>query len=235
MNTTLAILIALAAVVVVVGAVVVAQRRRSQQLRSHYGAEYIAAVDELGDKRKAEAELKAREKRIERLDIRPLSLEETDRYAARWRRVQADFVDDPGGAIADADALLSEVMHARGYPVSDFEQRAADLSVDHPRMVSNYRISHEVALRHARGEAGTEDLRRALIHYRDLFEELVEPPAAVRRPAEPRTFREEHQDERAARAREDERHEPRADDRATRPGERRDDKRNGRGGGAPLV
>jgi hypothetical protein len=228
-------LVAIAAVVVLVGAVVVAQRRRSQKLRAHYGAEYIAAVDELGDRHKAEAELKAREKRIERLDIRPLSLEETDRYGARWRRVQADFVDDPGGAIADADALLSEVMHARGYPVSDFEQRAADLSVDHPRLVSNYRISHEVALRHARGEAGTEDLRRALIHYRDLFEELVEPPAAVQRPAEPRTFREEPQDdERAARAR-DERHARRTDDRAARPGERRDDTRNGRGGRAPHL
>jgi hypothetical protein len=223
MNTTLAIVIALAAVVVVVGAVVYAQRRRSHHLRAHYGSEYIAAVDELGDRRKAEAELKAREKRVERLKVRPLEPAEAERYAARWRRVQADFVDDPRQAVADADALIGEAMKARGYPVSDFEQRAADLSVEHPKLVADYRISHEVAMR---PDAGAEDLRLAMIHYRDLFEELVEPPRG--RPDESRSFREETQDERAARARDED--ERRTDDRAAR--ERRGRQGDGR---APLL
>jgi hypothetical protein len=222
MNTAIAILIALAALVVVIGAVVYAQRRRSKEMRARYGAEYIAAVDELGDRRKAEAELKRREKRVEAFRIRPLDPEESDRYAARWRRVQADFVDDPGVAIAAADELVGEVMHARGYPVADFEQRAADLSVEHPKLVADYRIAHELAVRHARGEAGTEDLRLAMIHYRDLFADLIEAqPVQARRPAEPRTFREEPQDERAARVRDDEQ-ERSADDRAAR--ERRSDR-----------
>lgn len=226
MNTTLAILIAVVAVAAIFGAVLYAQSRRSHRMRAHYGSEYIAAVDELGDRRKAEAELKAREKRVERLKVRPLEPDEADRYAARWRRVQADFVDDPGAAISDADRLIGEVMKARGYPVSDFEQRAADLSVDHPKLVADYRIAHEVASRHARGDAGTEDLRMAMIHYRDLFAELVEPPTV--RPDEQRTFREEPQDERAARARNE--GERRADDRATRKRGRRDGE-----GRAPLV
>ena len=228
MDTTLAILIALAAAVVVIGAAAYLRRRRSQKLRARYGAEYIAAVDELGDRHRAEAELKSREKRVQRFDIRPLTPEQADGYAARWRKVQADFVDEPGAAVTAADALLADVMEARGYPVGDFEQRAADLSVDHPRLVSNYRISHEVALRHGRGEAGTEDLRRAMIHYRDLFEQLVEPPRESRRPDEPRTFKEEPHDERTARAR-DEEHGRTLDDGAAR--ERGAD----RGGRAPLV
>jgi len=207
------------------------QRRKSQTMRAHYGAEYIAAVDEMGDRRKAEAELKHREKRVESFDIRPLSRVETDGYVERWRMVQADFVDDPGAAIARADDLLGEVMHARGYPVSDFEQRAADLSVAHPKLVSDYRLAHEVAVRHARGEADTEDLRRAMIHYRDLFADLVEAPGEPRRPQEPQSFREESEDEPTTRAR-DEADERRADHRAVR--ERRRDNRT-RGGRAPLV
>jgi hypothetical protein len=215
-NTAIVVLIAVA--ILAVGIVLYIQRQRSRRLRSHYGAEYIAAVDELGDRRKAEAELKQRERRVERFDLRPLRADEADRFAGRWRKVQAEFVDDPGGAVAAADALLAEVMHARGYPVSDFEQRAADLSVEHPKLVSDYRIAHEVALRHGRGEAGTEDLRRALIHYRDLFADLIEP-ADARRSPEPRSFREELHDERAARIRTDE-EERAADDRTAREGRR---------------
>jgi hypothetical protein len=228
MDTPVLIVIALAVLAVIVGVGLYTQRRKSQQMRAHYGAEYIAAVDELGDRRKAEAELKRREKRVERFDIRPLAPGETDRYVERWRKVQADFVDDPWAAIDRADELLGEVMHARGYPVSDFEQRAEDLSVDHPKLVSDYRIAHEVALRQARGDDGTEDLRRAMLHYRELFAELVESPPE---PAEPRSFREEPEDERTARVR-DERQEQRADDRAAR--KRRGRDRSGRGG-APLV
>lgn len=206
MNTDAVILVAIAIAIVaaVVVAVTYAQRRRSQQMRAHYGAEYIAAVDELGDRRRAEAALKRREKRVEAFHVRPLTPQEADRFASRWRRVQAEFVDDPRSSIGDADDLLGEVMRARGYPVSDFEQRADDLSVEHPKLVAHYRVAHEVAVRHARGEADTEDLRRAMIHYRDLFAELVEPPAADGREAEPRTFREEPEDERAARLRDEE-------------------------------
>ncbi|CAN7564389.1 hypothetical protein LJR219_004094 [Phenylobacterium sp. LjRoot219] len=204
MNTAAAILVALVALAVVLGAVAYVQRRKSQRLRAHYGAEYLVAVDELGDRRKAEAALKQREKRVETFHIRPLSLEEADRFAARWRKVQAEFVDDPRSAIGDADAVLGEVMRVRGYPVSDFEQRADDLSVEHPKLVTHYRIAHEVAVRHARGEADTEDLRQAMIHYRDLFADLVEPPVDSARQDEPRTFREEPEDERAARVRDEE-------------------------------
>lgn len=206
MNTDVAILVALAiaAIAVVIGVALYAQRRKSERLRAHYGAEYIAAVDELGDRRKAESALKRREKRVEAFHIRPLHPEETDRFSSRWRRVQAEFVDDPRSAIGDADDLLGEVMRVRGYPVSDFDQRADDLSVEHPKLVTHYRIAHEVALRHARGEADTEDLRQAMIHYRDLFADLVEPPAEAGRTDEPRTFREEPEDERAARLRDEE-------------------------------
>lgn len=204
MNTDAAILVAVAIVIVaaVLVAVTYAQRRRSQQMRAHYGAEYLAAVDELGDRRRAEHALKRREKRVEGFHIRALTREESARFASRWRRVQAEFVDDPRASIGDADDLLGEVMRARGYPVSDFEQRADDLSVEHPKLVTHYRIAHEVAVRHARGEADTEDLRQAMIHYRDLFADLVEPPVAVR--DEGRSFREEPEDEPTARLRDEE-------------------------------
>ena len=208
-NITLVILIAVIALVVVAGGLFLRQRR-SKQMRAHYGAEYIAAVDETGDRRKAEHELKAREKRVKTFDIRPLDRTEIDAFVARWREAQAQFVDDPGGAILNADGLLADVMRARGYPVTDFEQRAADLSVDHPKLVSNYRIAHDVADRHGRGEAGTEDLRRALIRYRELFEDLLEPAEPGRRvPDEPRAFATEDTD----------------DERATRPADRDDDRR----------
>jgi hypothetical protein len=232
MNTALAIVLAVAAVVIVFGGVLYAQRRRSRLMRARYGAEYAATVDEVGDRRRAEAELKRREQRVQAFDIRPLSAGEAERYAERWRRVQAEFVDSPGAAIARADELLGEVMHARGYPVGDFEQRAADLSVDHPKLVADYRAAHEVAQRHARGEAGTEDLRRAMIHYRDLFEELVERLPEPQRPPEPRSFQAEPQDERAAPGR-GEIEDVRAEEPAARQRRRRDDRTGG--GPAPRV
>jgi hypothetical protein len=232
MDTDLAIALGVVVLLLVVGAVIYAQRRKSQQMRSRYGAEYIAAVDETGDRRKAEAELRQREKRVGALSIRPLDRNEVERFSDRWVKVQSQFVDDPGAAIRRADELLAEVMQARGYPVSDFEQRAADLSVDHASLVSNYRIAHEVADRHARGEADTEDLRRAMIHYRALFEDLLGPPQASRRPDEPRAFaREEPDDERTSRVR-DEEIERGADDRAAR--ERRPERARG-DRGAPSV
>ncbi len=179
MNTSL--LIAIVAVVVVLGivAVLVGRRRRSDHLKEHFGREYEHALDVTGDRSKAEAELAEREKRVEKLELRPLDPVEREGFTNRWRDVQARFVDDPPRAVAFADALLGEVMKARGYPVENFEQRAGDISVEHPKVVEHYRTAHDIALRHQRGEAGTEELRQGLIHYRALFDDLIgaEAPA----------------------------------------------------------
>lgn len=171
-NTTL-IIVALAVLLVVVIIVVALRKQRSTNLREHFGPEYERAVHDAGGRRAAEAQLHDRAKRVAAFSIQPLHSGERQRYVAAWRGVQGRFVDDPRRAVTEADALLAEVMGARGYPVGDFEQRAADLSVDHPIVVQNYRAAHGIALRHARGEAGTEDLRQAMIHYRALFEDLV--------------------------------------------------------------
>lgn len=175
-------LIIIAAVVILaIAAVAYWQVRRSRDLRDRFGPEYERAVEERGGRMKAEAELRERQKRVEGFDIRPLAPEDRTQFIERWRRVQAQFVDDPGAAIASADQLLGEVMKARGYPVADFEQRAADLSVDHPEVVENYRAAHAIAMRHERGEADTENLRRAMIHCKALFEDLVGLPGAEAR------------------------------------------------------
>jgi hypothetical protein len=139
-------------------------------------------VKSTGNVMRAEAALAEREKRVERLHIRPLSADEAARFGEAWRAIQARFVDDPRGAVTDADKVVGEVMHARGYPLGDFEQRVADISVDHPDVVMNYRAAREIADRHARGQASTEDLRQAMVHYRALFRDLLERPAD--RPAE---------------------------------------------------
>jgi hypothetical protein len=212
MNTTLVIVIGIV-LLALVGAAMVLRQRRSKAMRARYGAEYIAAVDETGDRHKAEAELRAREKRVHSFDIRPLERGEVERFSDRWRSVQAQFVDDPGAAISRADDLLGEVMGARGYPVTDFEQRAADLSVEHPKLVSNYRIAHDVAERHARGDADTEDMRRAMIRFRELFEDLLGLPTETSRPGEDRAFTSKEPD-----------HERTARDRADEPGRRPDDR-----------
>jgi hypothetical protein len=178
-------------VAIVVGVLVLAlvgwyvwQRQRSEALRARFGPEYDRAVREAGDdRRRAETELLKRQERVEHLEIRPLRAEQREDYLQRWRAVQAKFVDDPRGAVSDADGLVEDVMKARGYPVSDFDQRAADLSVHHPAVVSNYRAARDIAQRHRRGEASTEDLRQAMVHYRALFQDLLEDR--------------EHEDERA--------------------------------------
>jgi len=154
------------------------QKRRSAALHDRFGPEYARAVREHGDERRAEAELEQREQRVQRLPIRSLAPSDREGFAQAWRSTQAHFVDDPKAATANADQLVSEVMHARGYPVGDFDQRAADVSVDHPRVVENYRAAHQIALCNERGEAGTEELRTALVHYRALFEELLETEPA---------------------------------------------------------
>jgi hypothetical protein len=179
-------LIALAVAVVVIVAVVAwmyVRKRRSTTagLRQKFGPEYDRAVLAHGSSSKAEAKLADREKRIEKLNLRALDAMEYERYSKQWRAVQSRFVDSPKGAVAEADDLVSSVMKVRGYPVTDFDQRAADISVDHPRVVENYRSAHEIALRAGKDAATAEDLRAAMIHYRSLFEELVEVPIAVDR------------------------------------------------------
>jgi len=166
----------LALVLVAAIAVMIVTNRRRANLRAKFGPEYGRTVEMTGSPRKAEAELQEREKRVAAFTIRPLSPQQADAFTDAWVRVQAQFVDDPQGAVSRADVLLTEVMEVRGYPIADFEQRSADLSVDHPEVVQNYRSAHEIAVRHARGEADTEDLRRAMIHYRALFDDLVHEP-----------------------------------------------------------
>jgi len=175
MSTTGLILIGVLVVIVVVGitALIFFQKRRTKALSARFGPEYSRTLQESGNRRVAEASLEERKKRVERFHIQPLMPIDRARFVESWKMVQARFVDDPKGSIGEADQLLSEVMSTRGYPVSDFEQRGADISVDHPLVLENYRAAHEIALRHAQGQASTEDLRQAMIHYRTLFEELI--------------------------------------------------------------
>lgn len=171
------IVIGVAAIVLV--AVLLARRRASERLRQRFGPEYDRTVREVGAVDKAEAALRAREARVERLNIRRLSQDDAVRFASAWRDVQTLFVDDPPRAITDADSLVAEVMHARGYPVADFDQRVDDVSVDHPKVVTNYRAARDIAQAHARGQASTEDLRQAMVHYRALFTDLLETEPVV--------------------------------------------------------
>ncbi len=165
------------AVVVVVAAFAIfwymQQKRKSDALRGQFGSEYERAVQSSDSRRAAETELERRQERVNQLDIRLLSPDDRGRFANSWQLVQTQFVDDPAGAVADADSLIGDVMLKRGYPVGDFEQRAADISVDHPDVVSNYREAHRLAQMSERGEASTEDLRKAMVHYRSLFNDLL--------------------------------------------------------------
>jgi FtsZ-interacting cell division protein ZipA len=174
------VLVLIAIAVVAVVAVVVWQalaRRRTGRLQQQFGPEYDRALGTADSKRDAEAELQAREERRQKLEIRSLSGAARERYLQSWQSVQAQFVDDPRGAVAAADSLIQSVMAERGYPVDDFEQRAADISVDHPQVVENYRQGHRLAQASADGSDATEGLRQAMRHYRALFDELLEPPA----------------------------------------------------------
>lgn len=174
MSPTLIAVIVIAVLVVAGIALMTMRRREGERLKKDFGPEYDRQVREAGgSESKAQAELLRREKRVEKLDIKPLPPEQRDAFAEDWQQVQARFVDDPERSIALADALVAEVMKARGYPVDDFEQRAADISVEHPGLVQNYRAAHEIAVRRSRGDADTEDLRSALLGYRNLFDELL--------------------------------------------------------------
>jgi len=182
--STTQIVVVIALAVLVAGGIAIwlfGRKRRTERLRTQFGgAEYTRAVEEGGSRRKAEAVLDQRADRVEGLPIRPLAPGDRVRFVESWGKVQARFVDGPGSAVTDADQLLGDVMSARGYPVSDFEQRAADISVDHPLVLENYRAAHQSALRQKSGQASTEDLRQAMIHYRTLFEELVREPEPAR-------------------------------------------------------
>ena len=166
-------------IVIGIVAYLVMQKRRSERLRAQFGPEYERAIAEGGDRRQTEAKLAERADRVRSFHLRPLASADRANFLEAWNRVQAHFVDNPTGAVAEADQLLGEVMLARGYPVTDFEQRAADVSVDHPGVVQNYRTAHEIAVRHSKGQASTEDLRKAMIHYRALFEDLVTEPTVA--------------------------------------------------------
>ena len=174
MNTTAIIAIVIVALIIIGAALFVSRRKQGERLKEQFGPEYEHQLHEEGGSRmRAESALLAREKRVKSLDIKPLAPEQRRAFAEDWQQVQAKFVDDPERSIALADALVAEVMKARGYPVDDFEQRAADISVEHPKLVENYRAAHEIAVRHSRGAAGTEDLRAAFLGYRSLFDELL--------------------------------------------------------------
>ena len=182
------ILVAAAAVVVIAGIAWLAwQAHQSRRLRDRFGPEYDAVARRLGSKAKAEKELRQREKRVDKFEIVPLSSAEIARFSSAWTRLQGSFVDDPKGVLIEADRLVRELLAKRGYPVADFDLRAADISVDHPIVVNNYRAAQRIVSLDQRGEASTEDLRKAVVHFRALFDELlgvnrsraVEPPTRL--------------------------------------------------------
>ena len=176
MDPKIVLIIVVSIVVVAAVAWAIARQRRTAALKSRFGPEYERTLREAGAPAKAETELLQRQKRVEKFRMRDLTAEERESYITEWRTVQSRFVDDPKRAVTDADDLVARLMQARGYPMSDFEQRAADISVDHPHVVDNYRAAHLIAVRQRRGEATTEDLRNAIIYYRSLFDELLQTP-----------------------------------------------------------
>jgi hypothetical protein len=174
MDTGLLVAILVVVILLALLAFFAGRQRRSRKLQDKFGPEYDRTVEQAGDRRAAEADLLERADRRAELNIVPLEPEARDRYIEAWRSTQAQFVDEPVEATREADRLITSVMRDRGYPVDDFEQRAADISVDHPQVVDDYRAAHAIAARNDRSEASTEDLRQALVHYRSLFEELLE-------------------------------------------------------------
>jgi hypothetical protein len=174
MDTGLLVVILIVLVLLVVLALVAGRQRRSRRLRERFGPEYDRTVADAGDRKEAESRLEERTARRQQLDIVPLDPADRARYVEAWRLTQARFVDEPAEATREADRLITAVMRDRGYPIDDFEQRAADVSVDHPQVVDDYRAAQAIAAANERSEASTEDLRQALVHYRSLFEELLE-------------------------------------------------------------
>jgi hypothetical protein len=157
-----------------VGVWLYTRKRQSDRLIQRFGPEYGRAVDEMGSRAKAESELRTREQRVEKLNIVPLAPADAARFSQDWKALQGRFVDNPKGVLMEADQLVRDLMGKRGYPMGDFDSRAADISVDHPAVVEHYRAAQAIALRDKRGEADTEELRKAVVHYRALFDELLE-------------------------------------------------------------
>jgi hypothetical protein len=183
MNNSSLVVGIVVAVAVIIAIALIVRAQRTQKLKSRFGPEYNRAVKETGSAAQAEAKLQKLENRVQRFNIKPLSTEARADFTATWQTIQGRFVDDPRAALTEADRLIQQIMTARGYPVADFEQRAADVSVDHPLVVENYRAGHEISVRHAQGRASTEDMRQAMIHYRTLFAELADEPELGRSPA----------------------------------------------------
>ena len=168
--------IVVVAALIVIAAVLITRQRKSKHLKQQFGPEYDRAVEQQGNARHAEVILLEREKRVEKFSLRPLTSSDRQRYAEDWAAVQRRFVDDPSNAVNQADALVNTVLAARGYPVGEAEQQAADISVNYPSLVENYRAARAVMLRHSQNQASTEDLRLAMVNFRSLFDELLETP-----------------------------------------------------------
>jgi hypothetical protein len=180
MNTATIVILVVAIALIAILAWMLIRKERTKKLRSRFGPEYDRTIEQYGTAAKAEQDLEKRQKRMQKVNIRPLTPDEKERFATRWQALQSRFVDDPSGTIRDADRLIVEIMTARGYPMVDFVGRAEDLSVDHPLVVSRYRTALEIAAKHEKGAANTEDLRRAVVCYRELYEELLERQLAPR-------------------------------------------------------
>ena len=164
----LAVIFAVAAIVWVY-----ISNKRTKQLRADFGPEYRRVARAEGDAAKGEKILRERQERVQKLDIRPLTDAQRNEFANAWELAQARFVDDPTSAVAEADRLVQRVMAVRGYPMENFEQRVADVSVDHPAVVQNYRLAHDIAVEHEQQDVGIEKLRQAMLHYRALFADLL--------------------------------------------------------------
>ena len=171
-NTLIAAMVLIALVIGIV-AWVLMQKQRTLKLRQRFGPEYDLTVSEFGSRVKGEAELTSREEHVASLEIVPLTPADAVRFTRAWSALQGHFIDNPKGVVLDADQLVRELMAKRGYPMGDFEHIAADISVDHPRVVAAYRAAQAIAARNERGEADTEELRKAVVHYRTLFDELL--------------------------------------------------------------
>ena len=180
---TLVLIVIVAVVAIAVAGFFVARKRRSQRLRERFGPEYDRVLKKEGEVRRAEGVLEIRSQRRDKLKPGSLTPETRSDFTSRWHSVQTQFVDNPKGSVTGADQLVSELMQARGYPMANFEQRADDISVDHPVVVQNYRAAHDITLRHNRGQASTEDLRKAMVHYRSLFDELLKDSLPERKEA----------------------------------------------------
>jgi FtsZ-interacting cell division protein ZipA len=176
MDTRIMILLVIALVAIaLIVMVLLLRKRKSDRLKQRFGPEYDRTVKEQGAQR-AETVLAEREQRVKKFAIRPLTRDDRERYVLEWTQVQKHFVDDPAVAVGDADKLVTNVMAARGYPMGNFEQRAADVSVNYPEVVQNYRSARSIVVRHSRGQASTEELRQAMVYFRSLFDELLDLP-----------------------------------------------------------